>query len=490
METKHYIALIVLIAVGCGGALLATISQRVREFFFLIVVSCGVLAEAGALDVNFFGQYWYRGTSRGLGISVIDIIAWCVLIGSLVAPRYHRRPWFLPAGMMLYVAYFIYCGLSVMNAWQPAFALWELVNIPRAILVMLMGAAFVRSKRELGLIVIGLGIAVCVQVTYAVEQRVIKGMFRPPGTLDHANSLSMYLCLVTPMLIAAMLADFNKYIRWWAGLCAGLAAFGVLLTLSRAGIPIFAAVCFGTVFMCVSWTITRKKIVIASLVVAVVSGALVKSWDQLVARFGSATFSEEVFATDGENRGVYWRWARMIVDDDPFGVGLNNWSYAVSKEYGERLGFNYQNYDDIKNAPEKADLPSIVYSPPAHALVALTLGELGIPGIVLFGLVWLRWFHMGLGFLKDRLERMPMHRMGIGILFSTVGLFLQSTTEWTYRQPAMFLTFHLMLGALASLHYARRKAPAKKKVQRRIPVPLEELEMVPMATARSATPAR
>lgn len=485
METKHYIALIVLVALGCSSVLLATISQKIRDFLFLIVVSCGVIAESGPIDVNFFGQYWYRGTSRGVGISLIDVFAAAVLIATLINPRYHRRSWFFPASFVPFFVYFAYCIFSVAHAWQPMLAVWELVNIPRAMLIMLMAAAFVRTKRELGLIVVGLGIAVCVQLTYAVEQRIVKGIFRPPGTLDHANSLSMYLCMVTPMLLTAALADFNKYLRWWAGLCAALAAFGVLLTLSRAGIPIFGAVCFGTVVMCVSWKITRKKIVIASLVTAALSAALVKSWDMLAARFGSATLQEEIFATSGENRGVYWRWADMIIEDDPFGVGLNNWSYAVSKNYGARLGFNYQDYDDIKSAPEKADLPSIVYAPPAHALAALTLGELGIAGAVLFGLVWLRWFHMGVMFLRDRLERMPMHRMGIGIFFSTVGIFLQSVTEWTYRQPAIFLTFHLMLGALASLHYARRRAPAKKKAPMRIPVPIEEIELVPVRAAKA-----
>jgi hypothetical protein len=36
---------------------------------------------------------------------------------------------------------------------------------------------------------------------------------------------------------------------------------------------------------------------------------------------------------------------------------------------------------------------------PAHSLAALTVGELGIPGLVLLTVLWLRWFQMGSSFL-------------------------------------------------------------------------------------------
>ena len=77
-------------------------------------------------------------------------------------------------------------------------------------------------------------------------------------------------------------------------------------------------------------------------------------------------------------------------------------------------------------------------------------------GLIIFGALWLRWFQVGAGFLWRRLNRDPMHRMGFGFLFAICGIFLQSVTEWTYRQSTIFLTFYLLLGGLASLHYARR----------------------------------
>ncbi|HMC28623.1 MAG TPA: hypothetical protein VKM56_12605, partial [Verrucomicrobiae bacterium] len=44
------------------------------------------------------------------------------------------------------------------------------------------------------------------------------------------------------------------------------------------------------------------------------------------------------------------------------------------------------------------------------------------------------------------------------IFFGTCGIFLQSLTEWVYRQTPMLLTFHVLLGTLASLYYIRKHA--------------------------------
>ena len=38
------------------------------------------------LDINFHSHYWYRGTTRGLEVSLVDILAWSVLISSFLFP--------------------------------------------------------------------------------------------------------------------------------------------------------------------------------------------------------------------------------------------------------------------------------------------------------------------------------------------------------------------------------------------------------------------
>ena len=118
---------------------------------------------------------------------------------------------------------------------------------------------------------------------------------------------------------------------------------------------------------------------------------------------------------------------------------------------------------------------SYYYAAPAHNLGALVVGELGVPGLLLFGLVWLRWFLMGVGFLWRR-SFAAQRQLAVGIFFGTWGVFLQSVTEWTYRQTHIYMTLHLLLGVLASLCYLRRRT---KRQESRTP---EERDLnVPVA---------
>ena len=98
--------------------------------------------------------------------------------------------------------------------------------------------------------------------------------------------------------------------------------------------------------------------------------------------------------------------------------------------------------------------------------------------------MWLRWFQLGTRFLRDRLNPDPMHRLGLGLLFGLLGIFLQSTTEWTYRQSSIMFTLHVMMGALASLCYVKRQAVvAARKEARAERLAALEAEAVPIVVS-------
>lgn len=460
METKHIVGLMVIFAFGASNALALTLWPRLRPLALFALVFGAIISPW--FDVNLLGQYWYRGTTRGVEISWVDCIAFGLLVAELLAPRFERRKWFWPTGVGLFVLYLIYCSISVATATPKIYGVWELANVFRATMVIFAAAMVVRSRRELAVVVMALACAVCVEAVYGFKQRFLSGIYRVPGTFDHENTLSTYLCTVGPILLAAAFANWSKWLRWFCALACGVAFVTELLTISRAGIPIFVFGMVGVTFFCVTWRITRRKIIVGSVVAVMSAMLFAATWEQIKARYASASFEEEYLSEEGEGRGVYFRWANLMVDEHPFGVGLNNWSYYVSKIYGAQLGFRYEDYDAIKNSPEKADLPAINYAAPAHSLVALTMGELGIPGLVVMALVWLRWFQMGTTFLWRRLNADPMHRLGIGCLFALAGVFFSNVTEWTYRQAGIIFTCHIVVGVLASLHYARRHEPVEE----------------------------
>jgi hypothetical protein len=66
-----------------------------------------------------------------------------------------------------------------------------------------------------------------------------------------------------------------------------------------------------------------------------------------------------------------------------------------------------------------------------------------------------------------------MNRIGIGILFGMGGAFLQSVTEWVFRQTHIYLTFHVMLGTLAALCWCKRNS---KRQTRELAMPPAQTE--------------
>jgi len=458
MKPAHAIALMLIPLLTVAGAVAATWSQRVRDVFFFAMVSLAVFAER--TDVNFFSEAWYRGTSRGIQVTLLEILAVGLLIGCWLGRRGEGRRWFWPASLGVMLLYLVYAGLSVVVSEPKIFGLFELSKILGSIVVFLSAAAYVRTQREWTLLLVALGCAVGCEGVWAVKQYFITRLDRVAGTLDHANSLSMYFCLTVPPLVAAAFAGWSRALRWFCSVAAALGAVGLLLTFSRAGIPVFAVVVLGTMLACASWRLSIRQIVGRALLVLCAAALVAAVWTKMEDRYAEATMQEEYFDPTVDGRGIYLRLAKMIATEHFFGVGLNNWSYHVSRTYGPRLGFRFVDYDYLVSIYGTSDpllFANSYLAAPAHNLAALTLGELGVPGLVIFGLLWLRWFGMGAAFLpRPRAE--PMRVMGVGLFFSVCGIFGQSLTEWVYRQTPILFTFYLLLGALASLTAVRRRS--------------------------------
>ncbi len=461
MDTDQVIALALLVFATGVGLVASTLVQWVRDVAFFALAAGAVLTNR--MDVNMFSQEWYRGTTRGVEVTALDGIALCLVVASVLVPRYKTLPRIYWPGalgfMLLYAAY----GLgSVLTSEPKMFGAFELTKVLRGILFFMAAALFVRTRREVFILVLGLTCAVSLQGAMALKQRYIEGIYRVGGSVEDPNSLSMYICMVSPMLVAAAASDFPRWLRWFCWVGCGAAGLAVLLTISRAGIPIFAMVMLGTTAFCVSWKPTVQKAVVSLVISILVFAALVKAWDMVGARFAQATFEEEYLDDQAEGRGVYIRWAKAILKDHPSGVGLGNWSWWVSKVYGPDAGFRYISYDDPRYSPEEIDVASAAYAAPAHNLFVLTVGEMGWAGLFIFALIWLRLFWMGFFFLWSRSSD-PMRRLGIGLFFAMGGVFLQSITEWTYRQTPIFITYHVLAGTLASLHFHKRLEARKQR---------------------------
>jgi hypothetical protein len=455
VATKDIVGFMLLCVASLMGAGLACLSRRAREAAFFFMVAGIVVSDR--LDINFFTHFWYRGTTRGFEFSFVDILAFSVFVGSFLCPREGESRWRWPAGLGFMLVFILYAGVSTLASDPKVFGLFEFSKMLRGLMFFLAAFMFIRGDYELAIFVCALCCAACLEGVLSIRQRFMMGLDRVAGSLDHSNSLSIYLCLVGPIFVSALNSTIPGFLRWFSGIALAACALAIVLTVSRAGVPIFCLVVLGATLATISWQITPKKVIAVVLISIGVGGLSFKFWDDLKARYEESTLSDE-YLNDKlvENRGYYLRLARVIVEDRFFGVGLNNWSYWVSKRYGAEINTPYSDYDDLPPGLTSDDDFASNFAAPAHNLAALTIGELGVPGLAIFLLLWLRWFQMGASFFWKR-ARAGTRRVGLGIFFGLIGIFLQSITEWSFRHTPIFLTVHVAVGVLASLYYLRRE---------------------------------
>jgi len=442
-----------------GGSLLACASKRIRDLYFVLLVFLSPMIEH--LDINFFSHEWYRGTARGFEVSLLDVLAVSLLVSAVLVPRRGKARAYWPPSLGFMLLFFAYACFNVALSDPQLFGLFELFKMVKGFMLVLAVAFYLRSERELRLLVFSLGLLVCYESLLALSQRYVDGLHRVPGTLDDSNSLSVFFCMTAPVFVAALNSRFPKLIRIISALAIPLACVGVILTISRAGVIIVALVLVGVTLATMSYRITPRRIALALAILLCAGVVAAKSWKTLGARFKESSLKDEYANKRALGRGYYIRVATAIVRDQWLGVGLNNWSYWVSNKYGPRLGYRFMPYWGLDDEPSIV-IPSgsnvdEAQAAPAHSLAALTLGELGIPGLAIFTLVWLRWFQMGASFLRPHTLD-PMRRMGVGLFFAFLGIFLQSLFEWVYRHWPLYYVFHILLGALCSLYYLRHQA--------------------------------
>ena len=470
MERKDQLALAILLGGACGGILLTTLSYRIRDIFFFLMVTLSAVTEF--IDVNFVSKEWYRGTTCGFEVSLVDVISLSVLISTLIRPRPGEKRWFWPASFGLMLIYFLFAAFTVSISDPKIFGLFELSKMLRTFIMFFATAFYLRTERELKIFLYALGAIVCYEGGGAIVQRYLYHVHRVYVSLDDSNSLSMYLCTTAPIFVAVITSKCSKYLKAVGAVAIGLAFIGVLLTISRAGLMDMLIVLFATAICTVSYRISLKKTLLVLVVLLAMGGAMAKAWKTLGQRFAQDSLKNEYSAKHEQNRGYYIRIAAAIAEDSSFGVGLNNWSYWVSNKYGPRLGWYFVPYMGTDQKPgQKVPPGRNIDDPqaaPAHSLAALTAGEMGIGGLVILTLLWLRWLLMGASFLWPRTPD-PMRRIAIGIFFGMCGTFFQSMTEWVFRQTPIYFTFHILLGVLVSLVYIRKcERRAHKEAQKEL----------------------
>ena len=408
--------LVMLVVIVPLLALKASESAKIRH----IVLGLATFDLFNPMHVNLISQEHYRGDSRGIEVTTVDLL----ILSLFISQRLRRQP-IMKGRRFLFVRglylFFVLLSFSASPDWLKSFfGLWKILRmyfyfdtVATAFLELDMLAA--------GLM--GLAVGVVSQGLIALKQKYVFHFVRVFGSQSHPNSLAMVVNLNAPTAFSLLLSGKGKKITIAVVALAGLCD---IFTLSRGGMMMFVA-SMGLVYLgSFIRGVTKRKIII--LLLAMFAGTLVlaKSADTIYKRFTEAP-KESM-----EARHMFNHAAKHMADEHTFGVGINMFSRVLDKGgYADRVG-----------------LPPVDRNGLAHHIYWLTSAELGYGGAAAFILLLL-----AIHFDAIRATKLKGVRgdIALGVVAGLTVTHLQGTAEWIMRQTGFGYAFWTYAAITASL---------------------------------------
>jgi uncharacterized membrane protein YbaN (DUF454 family) len=425
----------------------------------------GILFMAiNPVDVTLFSYTLYRGDIRGVEFGVTDWLTITMIVTMLKAPRWRKRKLYTrnpnEVWMGLYLAYsFFNIGIALI----PQFAFFGVTKLVRAYATFWVAYNFIRSEDDLRFViwcVVGLTFYSFSQV---LMDKYTRGVFPPRGSFPHQNGLATFQNILNFIIFAVLMQDSEKLfdkrtLIYWGGLGAGVLTS--VATLSRGGMATtvmgFIMIIVMSFFLKQKPVKIKKKFGAIGLMILLSIPVLAIILPPIIQRFETAP------AESGESRhGANIASAKMGKDYF-FGVGINNYSYAINfMVYGEDL------------APLDRGI--------AHHIFWLHYAEMGIIGVILYVLLTATFMLIAVRFIlkrQDSLERV----FAIGILTAFIINWLVGTLEWNFRIIQITVAYFMLAGFLTSLERVERERLKQEQDQQ------NRLAMMYMAMTQSRGP--
>jgi len=381
--------------------------------------------------INFYSHEFYRGTSRGMEVSIIYIIAVALILTVwLLRGRIKLFPdW----GSWIYLLYFLLSVPSVMNAENRLFSFFEIWKMVMIYLVFLAVYHYLEySGGDFDIFLYGLMIIAAVNFGSCVLQH-LSGVYQVRGLFPHQNSLAMYMVMVSLLFFSRY---FNRCEGWPSLLYFGsfvLAAMTFIRTYSRGALACFPLGGIVTLFYSLKHPYSRRKlhIVLVMSILALIGLSVVAP--RIIERFEKAPESS------GQTRKELALAAVNMMKDAPLiGVGINNWGIKINPPYRYSNIRESRRYDD----DFKDGIVETIY--------LLVGAECGIPALVLL-LLWFSYYWVVAVRLLVKLQGTPWFFVPAGALGGMTSIFLQSALEWVLKQQINFLLLITLFAFLAYL---------------------------------------
>lgn len=378
-------------------------------------------------SINFFSHESYRGTARGMEVSLVYLIAFTLLLARLLSGRLRLR---FP-GMWSYGAYFAASLCSCFVATCDGLLAWmEIWKMLMMAMVFLTVANEVRETGEVMPLLWGLAAVIWASFATAVWQRYGCGVYQVRGVFPHQNSLSMFMTMTAPILLAGWFNLRSPREAWFMGSTFGAACVCTMMALSRGALiclPIASILILPTLPIG-GWS-AHKSLVSAMMLLGTIIG-LSLFLPRVIERFETAP------EASGKTRVELAQIALRMTRRHPMGVGLNNWGLRIN--------------DDENQALRTHSRPEGARDAIVETIYLLVGAECGYAGLATL-LLWLA----GALLLSVRTAIAYAHTdyafLPAGCAAGLVAVYLQSTLEWVLKQAINFAALMMLLGVVSAL---------------------------------------
>lgn len=416
-----------------------SMNRRWLRWAFVGVVAA--LCLYNQTSINFFSHEDYRGSARGMEVSLAHLMAFS-LAGAMIFARRFKR-WLPDTGAKLFVLHLLLCLPSLTAAENLLFSFFEVWKMSLALVFFAAVYNYLRATDDVRTLVRGLAaFAIANLAVVAFEH--VSGVWQPHGLFPHQNSMVMAMNLLGPVFFAGYLmfglkSPFGRLCVLACVCAAGSAA----RSYSRMGLAMMPIGYGLTYLLCIArgrpknWILRTLPIALAGAV------ALAAMAPRIVERFETAP------KASANTRVEFALCAWEMIKDEPLrGVGLNNWGLKINApyEYAERAGRDVS----VLGPDFKDGIVETVY--------LLDAAECGVPALFSL-LAWFGWyFARGLR-LTRRLRGSRLFFIPAGVCGGLAAVYVQSCFEWVLRQP---IDLFCLLTCFALVSYLGAPRPPTK----------------------------
>ena len=391
------------------------------------------LVVFNASAINFFSHETYRGTSRGMEISLIYIIAFSILLALSLRGKKIRL--FPETGSILYLFYFLFSLPSLFNAENDLFCFFELWKMVMIYLVFLAVYNYLEySQGDFDIFLYGFAAVITINFFIILKQHV-QGIYQVHGVFPHQNSMAMCMMMAGMLFFARI---FNRKERFRTKIFLGiflLASVSLVRTYSRGALFCYPLAGMMTMFCSFAKGFSSRKIVLTGMLLLCGFIGLLVFLPKIIYRFENAPKSS------GETRKNFAIAALNMMEDKPLaGVGLNNWGIKINPPY------NYSRHRDPKKGFTEDFKDGIV-----ETIYLLVGAECGIPCLLVL-LTWFGYYWITAIRLMKKLRNSRYFYLPAGIFGALSGAFLQSTLEWILKQQINFMWLMILFAFLSYLN--------------------------------------